>query len=71
MATFNNNLTKFGVLQGDIVEALDRLSKQIDGICAKLDADSGVNDTNFEALYGLGGSNAAAIPSDQIDASDA
>ena len=31
----------------------------IDGIVAKLDADSGITDTNYEAIHGVGGSGAA------------
>lgn len=41
----------------------------VDGICQKLDADSGVGDTDYEATHGIGGSG-AALPATLTNSTD-
>lgn len=67
------NLTQGGMNQPDVYQWManttdlvnelqaDHATFQlaVDAIVAKLDADAGITDTNYEALHGVGGSGAA------------
>lgn len=71
--TLEADITATGVNQGDLYKLLvnivaivnelqtdaGTLTAAVDGIVAKLDADGGITDTDYEAVHGLGGSGAA------------
>ena len=47
------NIDKNGVNQGDLVTMLDNIVAAIAGINAKLDADTGVEDTNYASTWDI------------------
>ena len=47
------NINKNGMNQSDLVALLDDIIATIAGINAKLDADTGVEDTDFASLWDI------------------
>lgn len=55
----NQLITLINELRADMIS----MGAAVDGICAKLDSDAGVTDTNYAAVHATGGSG-AAVPAD-------
>ena len=66
---------KFGARLDAIITLINEMradlnitNNTVDGILAKLDADAGVTDTDFAAVWGVGGSDGNAMPADLASA---
>jgi hypothetical protein len=56
-----------GMSQNDVALMLTDIMTTIEAICSKLDADSGVTDTNYNSLFARNGSSGSSLPNNLID----
>ena len=61
---FGDRLDAIISLINEMRTDLNVINDTVDGILAKLDADAGTTDTDFAAVWGVGGSDGNAMPVD-------